>query len=112
MRVEQMLVLEDAHTYRGPAHMVQGVSLNVQAAEVVCLVGRNGSGKTTIDSIMGLLPIRSGKIMLQERDISRLPIHERALEQLEFALTCAGVWSTDTRDSPKDAACATNAPCH
>jgi branched-chain amino acid transport system ATP-binding protein len=86
-------MLEDVHTYRGPAHVLQGISLNVQAAEVVCLVGRNGSGKTTtIDSIMGLLPIRSGKIMLQERDITRLPTHERARLGMGYAPEDTGIF--------------------
>ena len=51
------LDLHDINTFRGPAHVLQGVSLHVGDGEAVCLVGRNGAGKTTtIDSIMGLLP--------------------------------------------------------
>jgi ABC-type branched-subunit amino acid transport system ATPase component len=74
-----MLELTQVHTFRGPAHILQGVSIAVREAEVVCLVGRNGAGKTTtIESIMGLLPLRSGQITLQGRDITRLPTHERA----------------------------------
>ena len=74
-----MLDLTQVHTFRGPAHILQGVSIAVREAEVVCLVGRNGAGKTTtIESIMGLLPLRSGQITLQGRDITRLPTHERA----------------------------------
>ena len=93
MGADQMLMLEDVHTYRGRAHVLQGISLNVQAAEVVCLIGRNGSGKTTtIDSIMGLLPIRSGKIMLQERDITRLPTHERARLGMGYAPEDTGIF--------------------
>ena len=74
-----MLELTQINTFRGPAHILQGVSITVQAAEVVCLVGRNGAGKTTtIESIMGLLPVRSGSITFQGQDITRLPTHERA----------------------------------
>ena len=49
-----MLDLERINTFRGTAHVLQGVSLTVNDAEAVCLVGRNGEGKTTtIESIMG-----------------------------------------------------------
>ena len=59
-----MLELQGVHTYRGAAHVLQGVSLRVGAGEAVCLVGRNGAGKTTtIESTMGLLPIRGGRIL-------------------------------------------------
>lgn len=79
MEGSSVLELTQLHTFRGPAHILQGISLTVQTGEVVCLVGRNGAGKTTtIESIMGLLPLRSGTITLQGRDITRLPPHERA----------------------------------
>ena len=58
-----MLEVKAIDTYRGPAHILHGVSLSVGAQEVVCLVGRNGAGKsTTIESIMGFLPVRAGEI--------------------------------------------------
>jgi len=88
-----MLELERVHTYRGPAHILQGVSLTVNAGEVVCLVGRNGAGKTTtIESIMGLLPIRSGRITYQGRDITRLAAHERARLGIGYAPEDAGIF--------------------
>jgi branched-chain amino acid transport system ATP-binding protein len=63
-----MLEIADIHTYRGPAHILQGVSLSVNAGEVVCLVGRNGAGKTTtMESIMGLLSVRAGRIVFHAR---------------------------------------------
>lgn len=88
-----MLQLEEVHTYRGVAHVLQGVSLAVSAGEVVCLVGRNGAGKTTtIESVMGLLPIRSGRITYQGRDITRLPTHERARAGIGYAPEDAGIF--------------------
>ncbi|HZS32582.1 MAG TPA: ABC transporter ATP-binding protein [Methylomirabilota bacterium] len=88
-----MLELDGIHTYRGAAHVLQGVSLRVGPAEAVCLVGRNGAGKTTtIESAMGLLPVRSGRVRLRERDITRLPTHERARLGIGYAPEDAGIF--------------------
>ena len=88
-----MLELQGVHTYRGAAHVLQGVSLRVGAGEAVCLVGRNGAGKTTtIESTMGLLAIRDGRIQFRERDITRLPTHERALIGIGYAPEDAGIF--------------------
>jgi branched-chain amino acid transport system ATP-binding protein len=88
-----MLELEAIHAYRGAAHVLRGVSLRINAAEVVCLVGRNGSGKTTtIDCIMGLLPVRSGTITFLERDVTRLPTHQRAKLGIGYAPEDTGIF--------------------
>lgn len=88
-----MLELERIHTYRGTAHILQGVSLTVNPGEAVCLVGRNGAGKTTtIESIMGLLPIRSGRIVFQGRDVTRFPAHARARLGIGYAPEDTGIF--------------------
>lgn len=88
-----MLALERVNTFRGAAHVLQGVSLTVNAGEAVCLVGRNGAGKTTtIESIIGLLAVRSGKITFREREITQLPPHERARLGIGFAPEDAGIF--------------------
>ena len=88
-----MLEVERINTFRGPAHVLNGVSLRVRDAESVCLVGRNGAGKTTtIDSIMGLLPVRSGTITFNGKDISRLPTHRRALAGIGYSPEDAGIF--------------------
>lgn len=88
-----MLELDRINTYRGPAHVLRDVSLAVRDAEAVCLVGRNGAGKTTtIDTIMGLLSPRSGRITLKGRDITRLPPHQRALLGIGYAPEDAGIF--------------------
>ena len=71
-----MLELEGIHTYYGLSHVLQGVSLRVGSGELVSLIGRNGAGKsTTLKTIMGITPARSGRISFGEEDITRLSAH-------------------------------------
>jgi len=71
-----LLRLENINTYYGLSHILQGISLEVEKGEIVTLVGRNGAGKTTtLKSILGITPIRLGRIWLREVDISALPTH-------------------------------------
>jgi branched-chain amino acid transport system ATP-binding protein len=58
-----MLKVDTIHAYYGLSHILFGVSLEVGEGEIVCLLGRNGAGKsTTMKSIMGMVPPRRGKI--------------------------------------------------
>jgi len=67
-----LLRVEQIDTFYGQSHVLQGVTLSIREGEVVCLLGRNGVGKTTtIRSVMGLTPPRSGKIFLNDSDITR-----------------------------------------
>jgi branched-chain amino acid transport system ATP-binding protein len=80
-------------TYRGPAHILSGVSLRVDREEVVCLVGRNGAGKTTtIESIMGFLPTRSGRIVFRDEDVTTLAPHERAKRGIGYSPEDCGIF--------------------
>jgi len=66
-----ILHMDHIDTFYGQSHVLQGVSLYIQEGEVVSLLGRNGVGKTTtLRSIMGLTPPRSGEILLRGVDIS------------------------------------------
>ncbi|MGA3117228.1 MAG: ABC transporter ATP-binding protein [Syntrophobacteraceae bacterium] len=66
-----LLECHDLNTYYGSSHVLQGISLNVSEGEFVCLLGRNGMGKsTTLKTIMGLVQPRSGKVIFQGRDIT------------------------------------------
>lgn len=59
--------------------VVDNLSLEVESGEVVGLLGPNGAGKTTaFYMIVGLIPCDAGRILLDDRDISRLPMHRRA----------------------------------
>lgn len=66
-----MLTVENIHTYYGLSHILFGVSLEVSEGEIVCLLGRNGAGKsTTMRSIMGLTPPRQGIIRFKGETIT------------------------------------------
>ena len=72
-----LLEVDDIHTYYGAIEALNGVSLTVEEGEVVTLIGSNGAGKsTTLRSITGLTPARSGKITFAGEDITRVPAHE------------------------------------
>jgi len=65
--------------------VVRDVSLEVMSGEVVGLLGPNGAGKTTcFYMIVGLVPADGGRILVEERDITRLPIHRRARLGLSY----------------------------
>jgi branched-chain amino acid transport system ATP-binding protein len=76
---EPLLAVEEIHAYYEQSHVVQGVSLHVNAGEIVGLVGRNGAGKTTtLKAIMGVVRARPGRVRLAGVDITELPTHEIA----------------------------------
>jgi urea ABC transporter ATP-binding protein UrtE len=63
----------------------QGVSLAVDRKEVVCLLGRNGVGQTTLmRALMGILPNRAGRILFDGQDVTSLPSHERARRGMAY----------------------------
>lgn len=71
-----LLEIQNINTYYGLGHVLQDVSLEVDKNEIVTLVGRNGAGKTTtLKSILGITPVRSGRIVFNGEDISALPTH-------------------------------------
>lgn len=71
MAVQTLLKLSNVHAAYGAAAVLFGVDLDVNEGEVVCLLGRNGAGKsTTIKCIAGLLPISSGSIIFSGNEIS------------------------------------------
>ncbi|WP_172300171.1 ABC transporter ATP-binding protein [Pseudoruegeria sp. HB172150] len=72
-----MLELKGISTGYGQAQVLREVSLDVQAGEIHCLLGRNGAGKTTtMKAIAGVLPLWSGEIVLDGEGIGALPAHK------------------------------------
>jgi len=72
--VRTLLALHDVYAAYERSRVLFGISLEVAQGECVCLMGRNGVGKTTtLRSIMGLTPPTSGRVLWKERDIAGLP---------------------------------------
>lgn len=74
-----MLKLDGVVAGYGPTTVLDGLSFEVGGGERLAMIGRNGVGKTTaLRAIMGLLPLRSGKVYFQGQDVSALMPHQRA----------------------------------
>jgi branched-chain amino acid transport system ATP-binding protein len=67
-----LVEVQDIHTYYGDAHVLQGVSLQLEQGQILGLLGRNGVGKTTlVNSIVGFTPPRRGRILFKGVDITQ-----------------------------------------
>jgi len=78
-KIEPSISVTNIHTYYGASHILQGLSLYVGKGEAVSILGRNGVGKTTtLRSIMGLTPPRSGRIEIEGEDVTGWPPHRIA----------------------------------
>lgn len=66
-----LLQVQDLHAHYGKSHILRGVSFTVAPGEVVSLLGRNGSGRsTTLKALMGLVPPTAGRVQLAQRQLA------------------------------------------
>ncbi len=73
-----MLEVDGLNAWYGASHVLHGISLTVEAGEIVALVGRNGAGKTsTIRSVMGLMPRTAGSVRFAGAELLPMPAHAR-----------------------------------
>lgn len=73
---DNLLSIRDLHAHYGKSHILHGVSFDVKQNEIVSILGRNGSGRsTTLKAIMGLLRPTSGEIILNNKNLLGLPAH-------------------------------------
>ena len=69
-----LLQVEDINVYYGAIHAIKGISFEVYPDEIVTLIGANGAGKsTTLNTIAGLLRPRTGRVMLEGKDLAAIP---------------------------------------
>ncbi len=74
-----MLIIQQLNQFYGESHILWDVDLQLHQGQCLCLMGRNGVGKTTLlNVIMGLLPIASGRIQFKDIDLSNKPAEQRA----------------------------------
>jgi len=81
-----LLKIENLDVFIGSTQILRNISLGVNEGEIVCLLGRNGAGKSSIiKSIIGLYPSRSGKIFFKEKDITSLSPRKKVLSGIGYS---------------------------
>lgn len=83
--MENILDVQDIHTFIAQYHILQGVSVRVPKGSITALLGRNGAGKTTtLKSILGLVTPRQGKVILDGREVQGLRPYDIASMGIGF----------------------------
>ena len=81
-----LLKIEDLNVFIRSTQILRNISLGVNEGEIVCLLGRNGAGKSSIvKSTIGLYPSRSGKIIFKEKDITSLSPRKKVLSGIGYS---------------------------
>ena len=90
-----ILAATGLHTYYGASHILRGVDLQIMPGQAIGLMGRNGMGKTTlIRSLLGLVPLRSGQVLMDGQDAVGRPPHLRARQGIAVVPEGRGVFGT------------------
>ncbi|ODM43887.1 ABC transporter ATP-binding protein [Cereibacter johrii] len=90
-----LLEVTGLHAWYGESHILHGVDLFVEEGETICILGRNGMGKTTtLRTIMGILRKRTGAIRFAGKDMMDVPLHRTAREGLGFVPEERGIFAT------------------
>jgi branched-chain amino acid transport system ATP-binding protein len=98
-----ILEVNDLHTYYGNIHALKGISLTVEPAEIVTLIGANGAGKTTtLRTITGLLQPRQGSIRFQGEDMLQYRAHQIVYKGVSMVPEGRGVFARLTVDENLD----------
>jgi branched-chain amino acid transport system ATP-binding protein len=92
---EPQLAVRDLHAWYGESHILHGMSFDVNAGEVVTLLGRNGAGKTTtMRAVMGMIPKRTGSVQFESREIGKLKSDRIARYGLAYCPEERGIFAS------------------
>jgi urea transport system ATP-binding protein len=92
-----MLQVNDTNQYYGGSHILRDVSFTAPVGACSVILGRNGVGKTTLlKCLMGILPIKSGEILLNDKDISKMSPEQRVRAGLAYVPQGRDIFSTLT----------------
>jgi urea transport system ATP-binding protein len=88
-----MLTIQGVSVFYGQSQILHDISLRIEPGQAVCLLGRNGVGKTTLlKTVMGLLRQRRGQILVGERNLTSAPPHERARAGIGYVPQGRGIF--------------------
>ena len=92
-----MLEVKEVNQFYGGSHILRDVSLSAPVGECSVVLGRNGVGKTTLlKCLMGILPIKSGQILLDDKDIAKMSPEQRVRAGLAYVPQGRDIFSTLT----------------
>ena len=91
------LEINNLNAWYGESHVLHGINLSVSKGEVVCLLGRNGAGRTTtLRAILGLVTNRTGSIKVNEHDVMDMPTHQVARLGIGYCPEERGIFTSLT----------------
>lgn len=92
-----LLEVRDLQAWYGESHILHGVNLHVDEGEMICILGRNGMGKsTTLRSIMGFVQKRQGEIRFDSKSLMGMPLHHVGRAGLGFVPEERGIFASLT----------------
>jgi branched-chain amino acid transport system ATP-binding protein len=90
---DKLLVVDKLEVRYGAVQVLWGISFSVAKGKVTCIIGSNGAGKTTtLNAIAGVLPIKSGRILLGGKEITSIPARERVKHRISLVPEGRQLW--------------------
>jgi len=97
MSTTPVLQIQDLNAWYGESHVLHGINLSIASGEIVCLLGRNGAGRTsTLRSILGLVGNRTGSIQVDGQEVIGKPTHQVAQMGIGYCPEERGIFTSLT----------------